>query len=183
MNHDVKVVAGNHDRWLLEDRVRHIPHAHHRADFSQDELAFLNGLPRQLSIPSDFGQLQLCHGVADNDLQKVWPGTERLPAERSELLDQIIAEQEIRYVINGHMHYRTVIHFEQMTLINAGTLKADHRPGFALLDLATQTVTGFEFDSLPNPVKSIPTEAQSEYRVFQDTQAFAGDWQAVTLYA
>ncbi len=183
--HDILVVAGNHDRWLLQDKARHVANAHHRLDFSADELDYLAGLPRQRKIETPFGNVQLCHGVDNNDLQKIWPGTARMPVERSARLDQIIADEEYSYFINGHMHYRCVIHFEALTLINAGTLRPDHKPGFSILDLAQHTVSGYEFSELPTAVRSIDTRAnlQSPHQVFTNTQGFAGDWDPVTLYA
>lgn len=180
----VQVVAGNHDRWLLQDKARHVPNAHMRSAFSEGELDYLANLPQQIQLETPQGQLLLCHGVAENDLQKVWPGTERMPVERSTTLDRLIGENKVRYFINGHMHYRTVIHFEAMTLINAGTLRGDHRPGFSVLDLSTHQVTGYEFTSLPRAVRSIDTRAEMHpAKTFRDTQAFTGNWQPVTLYA
>ena len=40
----VTCVRGNHDRWLLDNKVRHIPEAHLCADLNVDSLAFLNDL-------------------------------------------------------------------------------------------------------------------------------------------
>lgn len=182
---DVTVVAGNHDRWLLQDKARHIANAHRRTEFSAAELEYLNNLPQTRTLATQFGRVRLCHGIQDNDLQKVWPGTPRMPVERSKALDRVIAENDVSYFINGHMHYRCVIHFEQMTLINAGTLRPDHKPGIAILDLASHTVTGYEFASLPQAVRAIDTRAarQPEGRVFRDTQAFDGNWQMSALYA
>ena len=184
-SHDVQVVAGNHDRWLLEEKARHVPNAHERGAFSAGEIAYLEELPRQRQIETEYGLVQLCHGVGDHDLQKIWPGTERMPAERSRRLDQIIEENEVKYFINGHMHYRCVIHFENLTMINAGTLRADHKPGFSILNLQTHSVTGYEFESLPNSVRTIDTRASHHEtaQVFANTQDFDGDWQPATLYA
>ena len=141
----VTTVRGNHDRWLLQEKARHVPQAHFAEDLSGDTLEYLDNLSTQETIATIDGNLLLCHGVADDDLRKVWPGTERMPAEKSKGLDEIIRGGEFRYVINGHMHFRTIIHFEALTLINAGTLKGEHWPGFSILDLEEAEITAYEF--------------------------------------
>ena len=142
---DVLTVRGNHDRWLLQDRIRHIPNAHQRGHQSDATLAWLDALPTQLQIDTTDGTLLLCHGVADNDLRKVWPGTERMPVERSAELDAIIDSGDVQLVVNGHMHYRVVIDFETLTLINAGTLRSTHRPGISIIDTIDGSVSAYEF--------------------------------------
>lgn len=184
--YEVQVVRGNHDRWLLQDKARHVPHAHTRADVSARAVAYLEALPQEIEVRTQAGNLLLCHGVGRNDLAKVWPGSERMPPERSTRLDDIIASGAYRWLINGHMHYRTVIHFEELTLINAGTLKNRHRPGFALLDLASSRLTGYEFDQTcsqgsPAEVCAIDLNGPPP-RVFQNSQEFDGNWQPLTLY-
>lgn len=180
--HNVKTVRGNHDRWVLESKARHVPNAHMIEDLGAHTLDFIRGLPTQMSIDTPNGQLMLCHGVADNDLQKIWPGTERMPVERSTKLDEIIASGAYRYMINGHVHYRTMIHFHSLTLLNAGTIRGDHRPGFSILDCTDNTLTGFEFYPELQQVRQ-HCLTEHEHQIFGDTQDFEGDWKPVTLYA
>lgn len=179
----VQTVMGNHDRWLLENKVRHIPDAHNRDDLPQEVIDFLSDLPKALHLQTPTGTLMLCHGVGDNDLRKVWPGTTRMPAERSHELDHLLAHREIQMMVNGHVHYRTLIHFNEFTLLNAGTLRGDHHPGFSLLDLGADQVTSFEFKPTPAEVKSQPFFSKPYHQVFENTQHFNGDWEPVTLYA
>ncbi|MGV0036427.1 MAG: metallophosphoesterase family protein [Candidatus Azotimanducaceae bacterium WSBS_2022_MAG_OTU7] len=103
----VFTVRGNHDRWILEDKARHIEDAHNVAELSQESLSYLALLPRQVTLDTIAGKLLLCHGVAGDDLGKVWPGTKTMAIERSHLLDKIILEGKIQYLINGHIHFRT----------------------------------------------------------------------------
>ena len=42
----VVTVSGNHDRWLLRDRVRHVPDAHQLTDLNDASRNFLERLPR-----------------------------------------------------------------------------------------------------------------------------------------
>lgn len=178
----VYTVRGNHDRWLIEGKVRHIPDAHLAENLLPETQAFLTGLPTQITLSTLNGPLLLCHGVANNDLQKVWPGTEHMPIDRCSTLDQIIASGAYSYMINGHVHYRTMINFEQLTLLNAGTLKNRHRPGFSILDCETETLCGFEFLPSVSKVQELALQ-HPERRVFKDTRDFDGEWQPVTLYA
>jgi predicted phosphodiesterase len=182
-SHDVQTVRGNHDRWVLEEKARHIPHAHRLQDLSDTVVAFLHSLPPHITLQTQSGPLMLCHGVGANDLQKIWPGTERMPAERSPRLDQIIADGDYNLMINGHVHYRTLIHFDALTLLNAGTLRGDHHPGFGLLDLTENTVHGFELQPSVHEVKTLSLKPTPQVRVFKNTQHFDDNWQPVTLYA
>ena len=182
-DYEVLTVRGNHDRWLLEDRVRHVPNAHTRETVSEAVLDYLGDLPSERHITTTAGPLMLCHGMGKHDLTKIWPGTKRMPAERSKHLDTLIAEGDVRWIVNGHVHYRTLIHFRTLTLINAGTLRGDHHPGFSLLDLAAAEVVGFELEPAVHEVRTHPLTPTPDTRVFEDTQHFDGDWDPVTLYA
>ena len=181
--YNVHTVRGNHDRWVLQNKARHIPHAHNRDELHQDVLDYLQALPLQIELETELGQLLLCHGVGKNDLQKIWPGTARMPAERSTHLDEIIARGNTPLMVNGHVHYRTLIHFDQLTLLNAGTLSSLHRPGFSLVDLHSNEVHGFELEPVVHEVKRQPLQPSAHVRIFKNTQHFDDNWQPVTLYA
>ncbi len=180
-----QVVAGNHDRWFLGDRLRDVPQAHLRRDHKDESIDYLSNLPATIVVPTVMGDVLLCHGVANNDLRKVWPGTPRMELARSHELDGIIAAGTTHLVVNGHMHYRVIMNFECLTLINAGTLKGVHRPGVSILDLQADVVTAYEF----TPAGSLSAareqgiRACGDRRVWKDTQGFDGQWDPVTLYA
>lgn len=179
----VTTVAGNHDRWLLDDRVREIDDAHHRADLSEASEAFLTTLAKTESLMTCAGELLLCHGVDDNDLRKVWPGTERMPIERSHELDSIIERNRYRFVVNGHLHYRVVVNFDPLILINAGTLCGRHRPGVSIIDFSHHSVAAFELDDRgARRVAECGLVSEEGRRVWGDTQEFDGQWTPVTLY-
>ena len=180
---EVHTVRGNHDRWLLNNTHREVPDAQMRAALSRQTIDWLSALPTQLSFNTIHGALLLCHGVAENDLQKVWPGNERLPVERSQEFDQLIKDGEYKYLVNGHMHYRTMIHFEAMTLINAGTLRGTHLPGFCMLDLAQQTVSAFTFREEDDVIETgcVAPLVDAKHVIWRDTQAFSGSWEAIKL--
>jgi predicted phosphodiesterase len=183
LNHsEVFTVRGNHDRWILEDKARHIEDAHSVAELSEESLSYLTSLPSQVTLDTIRGKLLLCHGVADDDLRKVWPGTEKMAIERSHLLDKIILEGEFQYLINGHMHFRTLIHFEELTLINAGTLKGEHWPGFSVIDFESENITAFEF--FEDQIRLVKTHdlLQEELTIWSNTQSFCGEWDPVRLF-
>ena len=178
----IYTVRGNHDRWILEDKARHIEHAHLATDLSEASRAYLISLPRQATLDTIQGKLLLCHGIADDDLRKIWPGTQNMPAERSHLLDDIIREGTYKYVINGHMHFRTLIHFEELTLINAGTLRGEHWPGFSVIDFETEQITAFEFCN--NEIKPVKVRdlTHETHKIWANTQSFCGEWDPVMLF-
>lgn len=185
--HNILCVRGNHDRWLLNDRVRHVEHAHLRKDLCPVSLATLQALPTQRSILTSAGELLLCHGVLDNDLGKIWPGSERMPPETDANLDELIDTQQYRWMVNGHMHYRVLLDFPTLTLINAGTLNPRHRPGVSLLDMANNEIQVFEFDSPEanstqlNYLKTVPLVDDTRPQ-WSNTQQFDGTTSPHTLY-
>lgn len=153
LEHNVLTVRGNHDRWMLDNRVRHIKDAHQRSDLSDAAIDYLSTLPTQRNITTSAGKLLLCHGVLDNDLGKVWPGSERMPPERSKALDKLIEHGAYQLLVNGHMHYRIVLDYPGLTHINAGTLSPRHRPGVTLTNCENNTLDVFEFATSDNADK------------------------------
>ena len=59
----VVTVAGNHDRWFLQDRVRHVQDAHRREQACAETIRFIESLPKVRTLATDAGELMLCHGV------------------------------------------------------------------------------------------------------------------------
>jgi len=116
-------------------------------------------------------------------MRKVWPGTARMPIERSPELDSLIERDDTRFVLNGHLHYRVIVNFEQLTLLNAGTLKGEHRPGVSIIDFDARTATAFEFTNDLAVVRVAERLMRDETRrVWRDTQEFDSEWTPVTLY-
>lgn len=178
----VKTVRGNHDRWLLEDKARHVSFAHKKCAISTHSVEYLENLPTQIELSTIAGNLLLCHGIGDNDLKKVWPGTDRMDIERSIELDRIIASGNYRIVINGHMHFKTVINFSSLTLLNAGTITGDRWPTFSLIDFEAWQIETFEFHE--NKIIKVTTTnlscATNEVS-WKNTQNFTGGWHPVLL--
>jgi len=178
----VITVRGNHDRWIIENKARHIKKAHSLHDLTADTLAFLKKLPTQATINLGETRILVCHGVGDNDLAKIWPGTDRLKALKSELLDKIISSKRYNYMINGHIHFRTMIHFRKMTLINAGTIAGDFWPGISILDLETNQVHGYHFKDRKLKLRISRNLSGKNYTIWENTQSFTGNWDPVRLF-
>lgn len=184
MNGNVTTVAGNHDRWLLSDTVRHVPQAHLRSDLSDESIDFLEQLPRARSLNTVSGPLLLCHGIGRNDMARVWPGRRPEEIRRSRDLDRLIAEDGYRFVINGHMHFRVLMHFRNLTLMNAGTLMGE-RAGVTVIDFEAAAVAVFTVadDCRPKRMLETALTADENRRVWRDTREFDGTWKPVLLYA
>lgn len=179
----VHTVAGNHDRWLLRDRVRHLPDAHRASDVAPGTLSYLRQLPRTLELDTVAGRLWLCHGIGDNDQAKVWPGTRGPDSiRRCDTLDAVLGDGRYRVIVHGHLHHRVLIDFQDTLLLNAGTLKGT-RAGLTTIDFETATITAFELDPPGSPRAGArhslsPDETR---RVWRDTADFDGAWTPTLL--
>jgi predicted phosphodiesterase len=174
----VHTVAGNHDRWLLSDRVRHLPDAHRAIDLAADSLSFLRNLPRTLDLDTVAGTLWLCHGIGANDQAKVWPGTRGPDSiRRCGTLDAVLADQHYRFIVHGHLHHRVLIDFDHALLLNAGTLKGP-QAGVSIVDFEAGDVRAFELEpsKVLRPGTRHAISPGQERRVWRDTADFDGAW-------
>jgi predicted phosphodiesterase len=181
---EVITVAGNHDRWLLNDKVRHLTDAHQRDELNDENAEFMKSLPRRRLLETVRGRLLLCHGVADNDLARVWPGRKPEEIKRCAELDAVLVEGHYSFLINGHMHFRVLIDFAGLTLLNGGTLKGD-RAGVCVVDFETDSISAHDASPggrLSRLVEKTLTPGP-ERRIWQNTEAFDGSWVPETLYA
>jgi len=174
-------VAGNHDRWLLQDRVRHVQQAHSRTALCDATLEYLDALPRHRTFSTTAGHLMLCHGVAEDDLGRVWPGNHRTRPRRSERLDALIDAGSHRLLINGHMHFRVLLDFPGLTLCNAGTLKGAHA-GVSILDTVDGSIAAFELGAAGvERVAEVAIDA-ADRPLWQSTRDFDGTRAPTLLY-
>jgi predicted phosphodiesterase len=178
-DHNVLCVRGNHERWLLNNQTRHIPMAHTLEDLTPSSLDYLATLPVTRWIDIAGETILLCHGIDQQDMAKVWPGSDRMPAERNETLDHIIDEGRCQWLINGHLHFRTLLAFEGMTLLNAGTLTGSRWPGFMTLALESQQIDIYEFrDSKIEHLRQVSAAPEP---IWKNTQSFDGQWDPLAL--
>ncbi|MDG1115314.1 MAG: hypothetical protein P8N63_16220, partial [Pseudomonadales bacterium] len=103
-----------------------------------------------------------------------------MPIERNATLDAIIETEQHDWLINGHLHFRTIMAFKTLTVINAGTLTGHRWPGFSILDLNQRSVQAFEFTPRGiEPAVHLTVPAKPEW---QNTQSFQGDWEPLVLF-
>jgi len=179
----VIAVAGNHDRWLLNDEVRHVTAAHRLADVDAGHVEYLRALPSTRELTTVAGRLLLCHGVGEHDMAKVWPGTRGPDSiRRSAALDGLLEGGRFRFIVHGHLHYRALIDFEALLLMNAGTLKGP-RGGISVIDFECAEVASFEFSAGPALQRRAvhPLAPPAERRIWRSTAEFDGGWEPVLL--
>ena len=131
----VTTVTGNHERWFLAGQARDLPDATSSDDVSSQARAFLAALPKTRDYETVAGRLLLCHGLGENDMGGVWPGDYGYAVESNLGLLRLMKENVYRFVVNGHTHQRMVRQFDQLTIINAGTLFNEHQPCFLIADI------------------------------------------------
>jgi predicted phosphodiesterase len=144
--HQIVTVRGNHDRWLLEDSMRDLPEATPLVELDEKSLAFLQLLPLTHAFDTVAGRVLLCHGMGENDMQRVTPDDYGYALEVKYELHDLIRAREFLFVIAGHTHRPMVRNFDGLTVINAGTLYRDHKPRVLLVDFACGEVHIYSFD-------------------------------------
>ncbi len=132
----VVTVAGNHDRWLLAGRMRQLPEATKRGRLDRSTRRYLSELPKTVELDTIHGKALLCHGLGEDDMAHLHPDDYGYAIEQNWELQKLIGEGRHHFVLNGHTHHRMVRRFDHLTVINAGTLKRDHDPGFVMVDFA-----------------------------------------------
>lgn len=123
----VLCVRGNHDRWALAGQMRQLPQASPLGPIAR---RFLEGLPatRRFDLASG-GELELVHGVGDDDMR------EFRPHDDLERLDGSAA-RDLAWTVGGHTHTFMCRAVGAGHFVNPGTLR--HRGGrpscFAVLE-------------------------------------------------
>lgn len=140
----VTTVAGNHERWFLAGEARDLPDATFPEQISLETRLYLRGLPQTRSFETVAGRLLLCHGLGEWDMAGVWPGDYGYAIESNLALLRLMMEGEYRFVVNGHTHHRLVRSFNELTIINAGTLFHQHYPCFAVVDFGEGIVQYYD---------------------------------------
>ena len=137
-------VTGNHERWFLSGQARDLPDATPVDEVSSQTREFLAALPQTREYETVAGPLLLCHGLGDYDMGGVWPGDNGYALESNLALLRLVKENLYRFVVNGHTHHRMVRRFEQLTIINAGTLHHEHQPCFLIADFEAGSVQYYD---------------------------------------
>ena len=138
----VDVVRGNHDRWALKDELRSLPGALAALDAQQRR--FLEALPATREYETVRGPLLLCHGLGADDMCRLTDDDFGYALETNDPLQELLAGEQYRFVVNGHTHRRMVRCFGRLTIINAGTLFRENKPCFAVIDFEAGRVEFFD---------------------------------------
>jgi len=157
-------VRGNHDRWLVEDSMRSVRHAHERRALGARALAFFEALPPTREIQTPRGALLLCHGVGESDMVRLNPDAFGYELETNDALAALLTQNRFALVVGGHTHQRMVRRFHarelrlegdaSLVFVNAGTLARDAVPCCAILDFDASAVRYFELEDPENPFAS-----------------------------
>ena len=150
IEHNVACVRGNHERWLLKGEMRDLPDANTYFDLKLSSREFVKGLPELRKFDTVAGAMLLCHGLGEYDMGGVWPGDDALTLHSNHALWKLVNLHEYDFVINGHTHRRLVRKFDDLTLINAGTLFRKHNPCCLIVDFEAGVA---EYFNLPGEDK------------------------------
>ncbi|MFC1743788.1 metallophosphoesterase family protein [Candidatus Riflebacteria bacterium] len=146
---DVITVAGNHERWFLNNEMRSLPDATMIENASEDSKDFLRQLPKTVDIETAFGKLLLCQGMGKNDMSTIHAGDFGYGLDSNLELKELQKEGKYNFILSGHSHQKMVRKIGDLILINAGTLYRNHDGGFLILDFAKALVRFFKiFDGV-----------------------------------
>lgn len=150
---NVLVVRGQHDRWLRDDDRRDAADAHRMTSLSPATIAFVKALRPTARLPIGLGDargdLLLCHGVGESDARSVDAGDGRDAISSNDELLNVLFDPTIFVMIAGRTKRPMLRRFERgagrqaLVVVNAGTLRRDREPGFAVLDLDARRVDFF----------------------------------------
>jgi predicted phosphodiesterase len=129
---DVRVVAGNHERWFLHDEQRRLEDA--TLELPEEARAFVAALPSVRRFTTPAGGLLLCHGVGDDDMAELRPETKGYALQAIPVLRELMLDPGVSYVVGGHTHERMVRRFPGLTFLNAGTLLPAQSPCVLWID-------------------------------------------------
>ncbi len=133
--HGVLAVRGNHERWFLQGQMRSLPDAQRLEDVSLSAREFLAGLPPTRSFRTARGELLLCHGVGEDDMQTLKSDDFGYGLANNGPLNELLDAGRYRLMVGGHTHWRMVRTFDHLTVINAGTLFRETWPCFVVVDV------------------------------------------------
>ena len=132
------VVAGNHERWVVEGTP------FEPFDYPDGIIDWLGELPATREYATPLGPLLLGHGIGASDMAELKPETAGYALENLDPLWALIRASRHRFLIGGHTHVPMVRTIETLTVINPGTLVLTQDPGVMIADFSHGVVERFE---------------------------------------
>jgi predicted phosphodiesterase len=132
-DHDVITVRGNHERWLVEGNPLD------PFDAPPWVYEWLAALPTTRTLDTVAGRLLLGHGIGDHDMTRLLPDDDGYALDSNFALWELVSDRTCRFFVGGHTHQRMVRRFDDLTVLNPGTLARRDEPGFLEVDLGAGT--------------------------------------------
>lgn len=133
-SHKVSTVLGNHDQWCMENINRGIANATAFTTLRDVSRAFLQSLPRTVTVKTVGGSAMICHGLGEYNMASVRPSDSTEEITDNLELWALYRNETLRFVINGHSHQPDLHHFDHLTIVNVGTLSRPNAACFAMID-------------------------------------------------
>ena len=141
----VHTVLGNHDRWLLDGEMRHLPDATFPEELDERSRAFLRALPTSLDVITPLGLMVVGHGIGPDDMATLYPHDHGPAITSNAVLQTLLEAQRYKLMVGGHTHRRMVRVIDGLTVVNAGTLLRRREPGCVLLDFEAREARFYDY--------------------------------------
>ena len=107
-----------------------------------DATAALRDLPASVDVKlADGTRLVLCHGVLDNDMNKITADDYGYALEVNDELQSLLRDRRPCVVVKGHRHRPAIWTVGRLTLVDAGSLLEESQTCAVIVDANERTVT------------------------------------------
>ena len=134
----VQCVAGNHERWFLNNKHRTL--ANITTSITDASRTFIEPLPKLKHYKTPHGNALLCHGVGEDDEAWLLPDTHGFGLQEIPTLRELMLDDSVQFMIGGHTHERMVRQFPGLTVINAGTIHRSFEQVFGVIDFVEMCI-------------------------------------------
>lgn len=154
-SHGIVTVAGNHERWFLEEtRPKSLKHV--TRTMSETSRAWMSSLATTRHLETLAGGLTLCHGVGQDDMSMLKPDTRGYALQDIPALRELMLDPAVNFMLGGHTHERMVRRFQGLTVVNCGTLRQSDEPSVSVIDFELMKVEHFALaESGLSPLEAI----------------------------
>jgi predicted phosphodiesterase len=143
--HNVMVVRGNHDHWILNYDTQNLPNYTIYNNLSEFSKQYIKHLTFIKELRTRNGLLLLCHGIGKNYMGQINANGYGNSIEAHQELQEIYFSSRYQFMINGHSHQKMIRKFNELIVINAGTLNLNHDACIVVLDIEKDIADFFNF--------------------------------------